>query len=409
MANILVIGINYAPEPTGSAPYTSGLAEMLAECGHNVEALVGIPHYPRWQVLPSDKFLLRSREVRNQVLVRHFRHFVPSKQTMIRRIAWELTFLLNVAISRTQSRPDLVICSTPSLSGGLLGAFFSWKFHVPLITFVQDVVGRAVTQSGLGVNEKVGKLVTRLEHKVFSSSKKVCVVSPNFSQYVSKSNLSPDRIVTFPNWSHIGLPTKSKILSRSDLGWPNELVIVLHTGNMGLKQDLGNVIETGKLFAENPLFKFVLCGDGNQKEQILGLASGVSAISYMAPVSDEEYPNLLQAADILIVNERDTVGDMSLPSKLTSYLMVGKPIIAAVAMNGACAQELSQTGGAAIIVPAGNPERLASAIIELAKDPKRMTQMTEAGQTYAARKLSRDSAKSKIKKIVDELLQLEKP
>ena len=40
MANILVIGINYSPEPTGSAPYTSGLAEMLVEYGNNVEALV---------------------------------------------------------------------------------------------------------------------------------------------------------------------------------------------------------------------------------------------------------------------------------------------------------------------------------------------------------------------------------
>ena len=124
MANILVIGINYSPEPTGSAPYTSGLAEMLAESGHNVEAIVGIPHYPWWKVLPADKLRLRYREVRNQVLVRHFRHFVPSKQTTIRRIAWELTFLLNVATSKTETRPDLVICSTPSLSGGLLGVFF---------------------------------------------------------------------------------------------------------------------------------------------------------------------------------------------------------------------------------------------------------------------------------------------
>ena len=109
MAKILIIGINYSPEPTGSAPYTAGLAEMLAECGHNVEALVGIPHYPWWKVLPADKFRLRSREVRNQVSVRHFRHFVPSKQTMIRRIAWELSFLMNVLASRTKSRPELVV------------------------------------------------------------------------------------------------------------------------------------------------------------------------------------------------------------------------------------------------------------------------------------------------------------
>ena len=175
MANILIIGINYSPEPTGSAPYTSGLAEMLVECGNSVEAFVGIPHYPWWKVLPADKFRLRTREIRNQVLVRHFRHFVPSKQTMIRRIAWELSFFVNVLTSRPKSRPDLVICSTPSLSGGLLGVFFSRKFNVPLVTFVQDVVGQAVTQSGLGVNAKVGGLVEKIEQRVFVSSNLVCV------------------------------------------------------------------------------------------------------------------------------------------------------------------------------------------------------------------------------------------
>ena len=405
MANILVIGINYSPEPTGSAPYTSGLAEMLSECGHTVEALVGIPHYPWWKVLSADKFRLRYREVRNQVFVRHFRHFVPGKQTMIRRIFWELTFLFNVAISRTKFKPDIIISSTPSLSGGLLGIFFSKRFHVPLITFVQDVVGQGVTQSGLGVNARVGSLVTKFEQKVFVSSNIVCIVSPNFSQYVSKSGLTADRIVLFPNWSHIGGPNKSMSLSRQDFGWPDEQIIVLHTGNMGLKQDLGNVILAAKYFAENSPIKFVLCGDGNQKAHLLELARGVSAISYMEPVSEVEYPNLLLAADILIVNERDTVGDMSLPSKLTSYLAVGKPIIAAVAINGACAQELSQTGGAAIIVPAGSPNRLASAIIELANDSQKMTQMSEASQIYASRNLSRSSAKLRIKNIVDELLQ----
>ena len=406
MANILVIGINYSPEPTGSAPYTSGLAEMLVECGHSVEALVGIPHYPWWKVLPADKFRLRSREIRNQVLVRHFRHFVPSKQTMIRRIAWELSFLVNVLASRTKSRPDLVICSTPSLSGGLLGVYFSKKFNVPLITFVQDVVGQAVTQSGLGVNAKVGGLVETLEQRVFVSSNLVCVASPNFSQYVSKSNVPSNRIVTFPNWSHIRLPNKSKLSSRENLGWLEEQIIVLHTGNMGLKQDLGNVIEAGKHFEGNPLFKIILCGDGNQKSQLLDQAQGISAISYMEPVSEEEYPNLLLAADILIVNERDSVGDMSLPSKLTSYLVVGKPIIAAVGIDGACAKELSQTNGAAIIVPAGKPEKLASEIMELAKDPQKMGQMALAAQTYAAANLSRSSAKLRIEKIVRELLSL---
>ena len=47
---VLVLGLNYAPEPTGIAPYTSGLAEGLAARGHQVRVLTGLPHYPQWRV-----------------------------------------------------------------------------------------------------------------------------------------------------------------------------------------------------------------------------------------------------------------------------------------------------------------------------------------------------------------------
>jgi len=43
---VVILGINYAPEPTGIAPYTTGLAMGLAERGHDVLVLTGHPHYP---------------------------------------------------------------------------------------------------------------------------------------------------------------------------------------------------------------------------------------------------------------------------------------------------------------------------------------------------------------------------
>ena len=50
---VLVVGINYSPEPTGIAPYTTGMAEYLAEQGANVTVLTGVPHYPEWRIPDS--------------------------------------------------------------------------------------------------------------------------------------------------------------------------------------------------------------------------------------------------------------------------------------------------------------------------------------------------------------------
>lgn len=402
--NVLVIGINYAPEPTGSAPYTSGLAEMLAEDGHRVEAYVGIPHYPSWRVLPSDKLRLRYSEHRKGVLVRRFRHFVPGKQTMLRRIAWELTFYFNSLTSKPLIRPDVVIASTPSLSGALLGVHFSKKFKVPLITIVQDVLGEAVTKSGLKVNARIGKIVGNVERLTFRKSGRVCIVSPNFRLYVARSKISLNHIVNFPNWTHISVSTKTREAARAEYGWAETEIILLHTGNMGLKQDLGNLIQTAKLFEGDHNLRFILCGDGNQRNELLELAVGVTKVEFLDPVSEFEYPNLLVGADFLMVNERDSVGDMSLPSKLTSYLSAGKPILAAVSESGACASELIKTDGAAIVVPPSRPDLLAAAIRNLIGSHEKVKQMSEAGVVYARKNLTKDKARQQISEILSELI-----
>ena len=59
----LLVGINYAPEPTGIAPYTTGMAEHLAQHAGSVTVLTGIPHYPNWTVNPSNKWTFRSSDI----------------------------------------------------------------------------------------------------------------------------------------------------------------------------------------------------------------------------------------------------------------------------------------------------------------------------------------------------------
>ena len=44
LAKVLVVGINYSPETTGIAPYTTGLAEHLAARGHRTTVLSGFAH-----------------------------------------------------------------------------------------------------------------------------------------------------------------------------------------------------------------------------------------------------------------------------------------------------------------------------------------------------------------------------
>ena len=131
---------------------------------------------------------------------------------------------------------------------------------------------------------------------------------------------------------------------REAMGWTGEHV-VLHTGNMGRKQALEVVIEAAQL-CENHDHKcrFVLMGDGSQRQELERLAAGNARVEIVDGVDSDIYSDVLAAADVLLINERASVQQMSLPSKLTSYLVAGQPILAAVNDDGATAQELRRLG-----------------------------------------------------------------
>lgn len=80
--HVAVVGIHYAPEPTGVAPYTTAMAEHLSDRSRLVTVLTGLPHYPTWRVPAAYRGFGRNPELHTPTLhlVRHG-HSVPRRQT----------------------------------------------------------------------------------------------------------------------------------------------------------------------------------------------------------------------------------------------------------------------------------------------------------------------------------------
>ncbi|MEP6463248.1 MAG: glycosyltransferase family 4 protein [Frankiaceae bacterium] len=401
-ARIAVVGVNYAPEPTGSAPYTAGMAEMLAAQARSVDVVCGIPHYPSWRVDPAYRWRLRHSERLRGVEVHHLRHYVPRQQDALRRLLWEGTFLAHAGIYRLPHAPDLVIASTPGLASGVVGAALAARYRVPFGVVVQDLVGQGVRQSGLAGGGSVAGLVARVEGAVLRRADSVAVVSDTFRTQLAEYGIADSQVQVLANWTHIVPRQQGDAATRQRLGWNDGRFVVLHTGNMGLKQDLGNVIAAAR--RSGPDKHFVLLGDGSQRAALERQAAGLGNLSFLDPVDSARYPDVLAAADLLLVNERPTVGDMSLPSKLTSYLAAGGPILAAVGNGGACAAELARTGGAAVVVAAGDPAALARAVERLAAAPGDLLQMGERGRNFARQTLNADAARQRYLSFAEGLL-----
>jgi glycosyltransferase involved in cell wall biosynthesis len=190
---------------------------------------------------------------------------------------------------------------------------------------------------------------------------------------------------------------------RAELGWPDDEFIVLHTGNMGNKQGLENAVRAARLADIHALrVRFVLLGDGSQRSRLEQAGQGVERLQFLDPVCDEIYAEVLSAADALLINERETVFNMSLPSKLTSYFAAGRPVIAAVSRDGTTARELLRAQAGMVAEP-NNPKELLETALALMLDPDTNSKYAVNARLYARRNLEKSASLRRVEELILDL------
>ena len=397
---ILIVGINYWPEPSGNAPYTSYLARALSE-KHNLKVLSTFPHYPWWKV-PEGWNGNKQVTTDGSIELVRFRPWLPKSQSNLQRARLEIWFGLRAALSSWKKR-DVVVLVSPAMLSSAVG-MLKVKLCSPktaTVVWVQDVytLGLEETQRNIGI---AGRLVARVEKWLLKSADHVVVIHDRFRDVVlTKFEVNPKRVSVIRNWGQFTFsPSETSAESRTRFSWSDDDLVVLHTGNMGVKQGLDSLIELAKkLELRRPEIKFVLLGDGNQRPTLVELARNLGNVVFVDPVSEEELSNMLHAADIALVHEQTGVTEMAVPSKLTTYFTAGKPVIAVTDPGSITAEEV-RNSKAGLSVSVGDSAKFCEAIDKLFEAKERFS--TEA-KNYAAAKLSGDEAVRKFEALISDL------
>lgn len=402
-ARITFFSLNYAPETTGIAPYSTHLAEALARRGHRVRVVTGFPHYPEWKRRAGHA----AQELRNKVAIHRLEHPVPAEPGLKGRLLMEAVFALR-CLRAPLEQPDVVLVVSPSLLSAAAAVLRARLKRLPVVVWVQDLYGLGAAETGM-LGGGAGAALIKLEGAILRSASRVVAIHPRFAERLQEIGVPAERTRVIRNWSHVDddCDSPEPAEMRRDLGWSDDDFIVLHAGNMGAKQGLENVVEAGRL-AEGTNCRFVLIGDGNQRPKLEAMAAGLSNVSITDPVSEEAFLPTLQAADALLVNERETVSDMAVPSKLTSYFAAGRPVVGAVNPAGVTADEVRRSG-AGVVLGAGDPGALLAGVQDLADDPDRQRNMGEAGPHYRERILSERAAVDAFEDLFSALTRPAKP
>lgn len=351
------------------------------------------PHYPEWEIRAGYGQWTRREDI-DEVAVTRFLHYMPSKPDGIRRLLSEVTFGLRLAFARW-GRPDVVVLVSPALFATAIATVRARlsRRKPAVVIWVQDIYSLGITETGAG-GGTVARVMKSVESATLRAASGVVVIHSRFSSYITDVlGVDPDRVQIVRNWTHLepaAAPDVENVRTRH--GWTSAETVVLHAGNMGAKQGLGNVVEAARLADEQNLpLRFVLLGNGSRREHLEKKGAGVQRLQFIDSLNDEDFQAALASADILLVNEKVGVSEMAVPSKLTSYFSTGRPVLAATDSHGVTAGEIAGAK-AGVVIDAGQPQALVDAALALGKDPELCRDYGFNGLRYREEVLGEEAA-----------------
>ncbi len=393
---VLLYSYNYYPEPIGIAPLMTELAEGLVKRGHKVRVITAMPNYPERRIYPGYRGKLYKSEVRNGVEIERCFVAIRPKPGLLGRALLEGSFALLSFIKAISGwRPDVILSTSPSLPACLPVAATKAFYRCPVVLSLQDILPEAAVQTGLITNQLAIKVFERLEKFAYASATKISVITPSFAKNLVGKGVSIGKMECISNWVDVGfvrpLPKEDNAFRRAH-GLSGKFV-VLYSGNIARTQGVRTIIRTALQMQDNSDIQFVIVGENSQLSELDALRQGlgVQNVSLLPFVPDEQFPEMLAAADVSLIMQKQNMVGFNMPSKTQKIMASGRPVIASVPANGSAAEAVLQSRSGLVVEPE-SPTALAKAIEILYNDPQQADEFGDRGRQFAVDNYSFDRA-----------------
>lgn len=384
---VLILGINYDPEPVGIGPYTAGVAEALAAAGHDVEMVTAKPYYPQWRTRRGWGRGWRA-DRRAGVRVTRCPIYVPRRPGALGRLLHHASFALSALVPVWRAggrRPDVVLAVAPSLLSVPVARLGAWRADGPLWVHVQDLEVEAAFATGLVAGGTAPSWARAIERRLLGGAALVSTISPPMAAKLRARVAAP--VVELRNWASDAFrPTEGGVATyraRWALGTRH---VALYSGNIAAKQGIGILIDAARRLATRDDIVFVICGEGPNRVALEQAAAGMANVQLHPLQPAEAMGDLLALASVHLLPQLPGAADLVLPSKLANMLGSGRPVVATAAAGTGLHAEVDRCG---VAVPPGDAAALATAVAALIDDPARSAALGAAASERAATRWAR--------------------
>ncbi len=323
----------------GAYPFTVQLSRELAERGHEVRYL----YHEEGDSIQGD-VQMRADDPPTFSTVGIAEKTPGHRRSFARRLKHDFTYSGLLADEALAFAPDVVLSADcPLISQAALHRACQAS-GAKFVFWLQDVIGVAL-EAVLGrKNRHLGRLASKpfrvLESKLLKASDEVLAISPAFVDYVENLGPLSGEVHLLPNWAPLTPQRELATIGHwgDHLGLPDG-PRVLYAGTLGLKHDPSLLADFAVHIESNGGHVVVVSeGSGRELLEALKAERRISNLYLLDYEPIERVPAMLASADVLVAILDEDASTFSVPSKVLSYLSVGRPVLTVMPAGNFAAQ-----------------------------------------------------------------------
>lgn len=387
--NWLVLTQYYPPEIGAPQIRLRSLVRELKRRGFNVEVTTAMPNYPAGKIFPGYERAWKKQEQIDGATVRRTWVIAGTGKAAHVRLANYFSFTLSAFLDVFfGSKPDILFVESQPLSLGIIAVLMKWLRGVPYVYNVPDLQIDVARQLGFMQNPIFLKTALSLENLFLKTSWKVSTVTYRFIEHFEERFIPREQITFLPNGADMEflkpLSPSQELLDRWDLAGKK---VFLYVGTHAFYHGLETLLSAAKILMGEKDIAFLLIGDGPERQRLKTLAEewGLSNVIFgESPYEEMDKLYSIAYSSIATLKNVKVAEGMRL-SKIFPSLSCCVPVI--YAGKGEAA-ELLQVNGCGLVVEPEQPDKLAGAILSLANDPGRRTDMGKSGRELIMKEYS---------------------
>jgi colanic acid biosynthesis glycosyl transferase WcaI len=329
--------------------------------------------------------------------------YIPVLRGMEQIISAITYFLIGWVSS--EKKFDVVLIYSPPLFLGITAKLLSLVKNAKLVVNIQDLFPQSAIDLGVLKSSLLIKILRKMESYIYRSADMIAVHSEGNRSHViscggSESNTN---VVENPVDTVSIVPGERNNNFRRTHGIKPEQIVISFAVVLGYSQDLDIVIEAAKKIKDHEKIIFYIVGDGVEKPRLMEKAQELQNVRFLPMIPKEQYAELLHASDICLVTLHSTVKTPVVPSKILSIMAAGRPLIAALPLNGD-APVIINNAQCGICIEPENSDLMAQTILDMVLKGENLETMGKQGRSYVEQHFSLQQCATKYETIFKSFL-----